>query len=87
MFPHCRTLTSEESQEDRCDHSDVERSIMGMCTRCGNTSQVYYPATGGDLFTEYINCFLKMKQEESGYPSWCETAEYLPKYISFQERE
>ena len=30
--------------------------------------------TGG-LFTEYVNTFLKIKQENSGYPEWCKTEE------------
>jgi hypothetical protein len=28
--------------------------------------------TGG-LFTDYVNTFLKIKQENSGYPSWCQS--------------
>ena len=31
----------------------------------------YDPTTGqGGLFVEYINTFLKLKAEASGYPSW-----------------
>ncbi|KAG8238191.1 hypothetical protein J437_LFUL014067 [Ladona fulva] len=50
---------------------------------------VYDPATGeGGLFTNYINCFLKMKQEASGFPAWCKTEEDRAKYIkSFHERK
>ena len=36
--------------------------------------------TGG-LFTEYVNTFLRMKQEASGWPQWCETVEDKTKYI------
>jgi hypothetical protein len=36
--------------------------------------------TGG-IFTEYINTFLKMKQEASGWPSWCTTEKHRHKYI------
>ena len=25
------------------------------------------------LFTEYVNIFLKIKQENSGYPCWCQS--------------
>ncbi|CAC5393601.1 unnamed protein product [Mytilus coruscus] len=35
----------------------------------------------GGIFTEYINTFLKMKQEASGWPSWCITEKYRQKYI------
>lgn len=37
--------------------------------------------TGG-LFTEYINTFLKMKQQADGYPSWCKTDEQKATYIA-----
>ena len=36
--------------------------------------------TGG-VFTEYINTFLKMKQEASGCPSWCIAEIDKQKYI------
>ncbi|XP_046399322.1 uncharacterized protein LOC124165837 [Ischnura elegans] len=42
----------------------------------------------GGLFTEYINCFLKMKQEASGWPSWCDTEEKKTQYLkTFKEKE
>ena len=32
----------------------------------------YDKTTGrGGLFAEYVNCFLKIKQEASGWPAWC----------------
>ena len=45
-------------------------------------SQLYDPIskTGG-IFTEYINIFLKGKQEASGYPGDCETEKDKEKYI------
>jgi hypothetical protein len=34
----------------------------------------YNPETGdGGLFVEYVNTFLKLKAEASGYPSWVKT--------------
>ncbi|KAG8230772.1 hypothetical protein J437_LFUL017824 [Ladona fulva] len=50
---------------------------------------VYDPATGeGGLFRKYIDCFLKIKQEASGFPSWCRTADDKSKYLcSFRKRE
>ena len=35
----------------------------------------------GILFTEYINIFLKVKQEASGWPDWCTTKEAKQRYI------
>ncbi|XP_070556487.1 uncharacterized protein [Ptychodera flava] len=43
--------------------------------------------TGG-LFTDYINTFLKLKQESSGWPSWCQTEDDQDRYIrEYHERE
>jgi hypothetical protein len=42
----------------------------------------YDPSTKmGGLFTKYINAFLKLKQESSGWPSWVKTDEDCNKYI------
>ncbi|XP_072041314.1 uncharacterized protein [Amphiura filiformis] len=37
--------------------------------------------TGG-LFTEYIDRFLRLKQEASGYPDWCVTSEDKRRYVN-----
>ena len=43
----------------------------------------YDPSTGqGGLFVEYINAFLKLKTEASGYPSWVRTSEDEDSYIN-----
>ena len=43
---------------------------------------MYDPATKqGGLFTQYINTFLKLKQEASGYPPHIKTEEEKDKYI------
>ena len=36
----------------------------------------------GGLFTEYVNTFLKIKQESSGYPGWVKTDIDKDKYIN-----
>ena len=47
----------------------------------------YDPNTGeGGLFLEYLNCFLKMKQEATGYPTWCSMAEDQSRHNSFWGR-
>ena len=38
---------------------------------------------GGGLFVEYINTFLKLKAEASGYPDWVRTPEDKDRYIEF----
>jgi hypothetical protein len=43
----------------------------------------YDPQTGdGGLFVEYINTFLKLKAEASGYPNWVQCPEDEDRYIS-----
>ena len=34
----------------------------------------------GVLFSDYINMFLKLKQESNGYPSWEQSEEVTEKY-------
>ena len=42
---------------------------------------IYNLDTGkGGLFSGYINMFLKIKQEASGWPSWCKTEEEKKRY-------
>jgi hypothetical protein len=42
----------------------------------------YDPVTSdGGLFVEYINTFLKLKAEVSGYPSWVQTPADEDRYI------
>jgi hypothetical protein len=37
--------------------------------------------TGG-LFSEYVNCFLRLKQQAQGWPEWCRTEEQKFRYIA-----
>jgi len=42
----------------------------------------------GGLFTKYVNTFLKLKTEASGYPSWCNTDADKEEFIKqFYEKE
>lgn len=49
----------------------------------------YDPQTNsGGAFTDYVNTFLKMKQEASGWPKWCQTEDDRYKYIEeYHQRE
>jgi hypothetical protein len=43
---------------------------------------------GGGLFVEYINTFLKLKAEASGYPAWVRSPQDEERYIeTFFETE
>lgn len=51
-------------------------------------SQYDLLAKEGGAFTDYVNTFLKMKQEASGWPEWCKTDEERFKYIEeYHQRE
>lgn len=47
-----------------------------------------YNGRDGGLFKEYIDKFLKLKQEASGWPAWCQTDADKDKYIlDFEQHE
>ena len=52
-------------------------------------TQQYDPKTKtGELFTDYVNTFLKMKQEASGWPEWCQNENDRWNYIrDYHEKE
>ena len=53
-----------------------------------NTSKYDPNSQSGGLFSEYINAFLKLKQEASGWPAWCVTDEDKRTYVqNYKERE
>ena len=86
-----------------CQHTDAERMLRGTwCTpeiqKAVEKGYVikhihevwHFPPnqrqTG--LFANYVNKWLKIKQEASGWPSWCQTLEQKRNYImNYQERE
>ena len=87
-----------------CYHSDVDRMLRGTwCTpelvkavEKGYTlvkiQEVWHfpppqqRRTG--LFADYVNTWLKLKQESAEWPSWCQTLEQKREYIlRYQERE
>ena len=52
-------------------------------------TEQYNPETkSGGLFTSYVNCMLKIKQEASGFPSWVQSEEAKELYIKeYNEKE
>lgn len=93
-FPLCRTC-ADEMQQEPCRHSDSERAINGTWVslelmkalekgyRVVRVNQVWhFPDKSDELFRLYINKFLKIKQESSGFPSWCETEDDKQRYIA-----
>ena len=52
------------------------------------TSQYDKQPKQGGLFTDYINTFLKIKQQASGWPDWCvsetDKQQYIHDYFKFK---
>ena len=50
--------------------------------RCWKFTEVWHwEETSNELFSGYVNTFLKLKQEASGYPKHCVTDEQKQRYI------
>ena len=93
MFPLCKTCADTKNQSP-CTHTDQERAICGTWCHVEvmkaiekgyvvlNIHEVWHwEETSDELFKEYVNTFLKIKQEASGYPSGCVTDEQKQRYI------
>ena len=47
-----------------------------------------FEESDGGLFAEYVDTWLKIKTEASGWPSWCETQEQKNAYLrQYREKE
>ena len=93
MSPLCRTC-AKNLQQSPCEHSDEECTLSGtwcsieMGYRVIRLVEVWhFPQKSSTLFTGYIDTFLKIKQEASGWPSWCQTEQQKRQYIREYERK
>ncbi|GBN72881.1 hypothetical protein AVEN_272306-1 [Araneus ventricosus] len=81
MFPLCNTCV-ESLNQNPCTHNDEERAIIGtwmteeikLAVRKGyQVAKIYevyhFSESSTSLFKTYIDTFLKIKQESSGYPA------------------
>ena len=97
LFPLC--LHCSKSRNSKCECDD--RSIINTWTteelklalsKGYVIDEIYevlhYPDSecSGDLFKEYVDMWLKIKQQSSGWPSWCLTEEDKQKYIRDYEQ-
>jgi hypothetical protein len=99
-FPLCRACADGQIRI-RCLHSDEERSLTGVWAtpelgkaleqgyKVLEIFEVYhYPQRQDMMFAEYINKFLGLKVESSGWPSWAKTDEQRAEYVAeFFRRE
>ena len=84
-----------------CRHSDEERDLVGTwCTpelveaeKQGYLLQRihevwHFKETETGLFADYVNTWLKIKQESAGWPRWCQTSEQKAQYVrNYKEKE
>ena len=88
----CKQCVVESSLE--CRHSEEEHSFWGTFTTTEVLKAIkkgykvleihevwHFEKTCNDLFSEYVNYFLRLKQESSGFPDWVKTPEDQARYI------
>ena len=93
MFPLCKTC-ADTLNKGPCTHSEQERSILDtwchpeLMKAIEKGYQIlkihevwHFPNHTDQLFKEYVDTFLKIKQEASGYPKDCVTEEQKQAYV------
>ncbi|XP_068742095.1 uncharacterized protein [Montipora capricornis] len=98
-FPLCPTCLEQDIVKPHCDHTEDERALTGTwCTpelgkavAMGYVIQhvhevCHFEETRRGLFVEYVNTWLKIKVEASGWTSVCHTEEQRQAYVEDFER-
>ena len=93
MFPLCKTC-ADTLDQNPCTHTDQERAILGTWCHVELMKAIekgyevleihevwHWEETTNQLFSPYVNLYLKRKQEASGYPKHCVTDEQKQRYI------
>ena len=93
MFPLCKTCADTLNQNP-CTHTDEERAILGTWCHVELMKAIekgyevleihevwHWEETTDELFKGYVDMYLKLKQEASGYPKHCVTDEQKQQYI------
>ena len=93
-FPLCAACSTEKRMHAACDHNDNERALVGTwCTPEICTAVEYgyvilevyevwhYPSRRDRLFESYINLFLALKVQASGWPSNVKTEAEKEQYV------
>ena len=94
MFPLCR-YCADTLQQEPCDHFDVDRARHGTWVNLELQKALeigyqlvkidevwHFPDHTDGLFKDYVDTFLKIKQEPSGFPPDCDTDEKKAQYIA-----
>ena len=99
VFPLCAACA--DNQASNCTHSDEERRFVGtwfseeLKLAVANDYKIeelyevlHYEQKSEDLFKGYIQKWLKVKTESSGWPASCDTEEKKQAFIrDFEQRE
>ena len=100
VFPLCSTCAALEFH-GQCQHNDVQRQMTGTWTSMELQTAIrknytvktvyevyHYERRSSEMFRGYINSWLKIKQEASGWPPYCTTDELKDEYIrKYYEKE
>ena len=101
MFALCRTCVQESQQPSMCHHTDEKRMFTGTWVSLELNLAVemgykivkihdvwHFPDKTDRLFRDYIDMFLKKKQEASGWPGWCQTDQDKERYLQdYKDKE
>ena len=92
MFPLCKTC-ADTLNPNSCTHTDQERAILDTWCHVELMKAIekgykvlkihevwHWDQTTDKLFKDYVDTFLKIKQEASGYPKECVTDEQKQRY-------
>ena len=94
MFPLCRTC-ADTLQQEPCHHTDADGTMHGtrvtlelekalqMGYQLVKVDEVWhFPEHTDGLFKDYVDTFLKIKQESSEFSADCDTDEKKAQYIA-----
>lgn len=102
VYTNCSQCARECNFElDSCQHTEEERALVGVYTshELGPALAAgyiplkiyeiwHYHNWTTETYKPYVKCWLKVKQEASGYPAWADTDEKKRLYIKqYKERE
>ena len=93
IFPLC-SKCCKDLNTNSCEHSKEERQLVGTWTtielsyalkrgyEIEKILEVYhYSNSSKDIFSEYINMWLKFKQQSDGWPTWVNSEADKKKYV------
>ena len=100
LYPLCKSCADRKLQKS-CGHTEDERKLIGTWTteeikvavlkgyKILEIIEIYhYTSTSTKLFSEYVDMWLKKKQESDGFPHWVQNDDDKNNYIdSFLRNE